>query len=106
MNKNTIFIDTSSNKRISVGLEVNGEKDLVEEIIGDQKAQVVLPLIADLLTKHKLKPTDVTNIEVVVGPGSFTGLRVGVSIANALAYSLKIPVNGKPIGQFVTPIYE
>ena len=36
-------------------------------------------------------------IEVETGPGSFTGLRVGVSVANALGYSLGIPVNGKKI---------
>jgi len=34
-------------------------------------------------------------IEVETGPGSFTGLRVGVSVANALGFSLGISVNGK-----------
>ena len=34
-------------------------------------------------------------IEVETGPGSFTGIRIGVAVANALAYSLGIPVNGR-----------
>ena len=40
---------------------------------------------------------DLKEVEVEIGPGSFTGLRVGVSVANALGYSLNIPVNGKKI---------
>lgn len=37
---------------------------------------------------------DTTGIVVFEGPGSFTGLRIGMSVANALAYSLTIPVVG------------
>ena len=44
-------------------------------------------------------------IEVNAGPGSFTGLRVGASIANALSFALGIPVNGKPLGEIVEPRY-
>jgi tRNA threonylcarbamoyladenosine biosynthesis protein TsaB len=42
-----------------------------------------------------LKFKDLAKIQVKTGPGSFTGLRVGVSTANALGFSLGIPVNGK-----------
>jgi tRNA threonylcarbamoyladenosine biosynthesis protein TsaB len=48
----------------------------------------------------------IKEIEVNLGPGSFTGLRVGVSVANALAWTLKVPVNGKKIGELVKPKYE
>ena len=37
----------------------------------------------------------VDEIEVDRGPGSYTGIRVGVSVANALGFALNIPVNGK-----------
>lgn len=100
-----LFIDTSSNQEISVGLEIDGEKDVQREKIGREKAQVVLPLVQKLLEKYTLKLVDISSIEVNVGPGSFTGLRVGVSIANALGYALKIPVNGKTSG-FIEPVYE
>lgn len=104
--KNSIIIDTSSNKSITVGLKVNGEEDVISEEIGRDKAQVVLPIIQKLLEKHKLRLIDISSVEVNPGPGSFTGLRVGISIANALSYSLKIPVNGKKNPDFVQPVYE
>jgi tRNA threonylcarbamoyladenosine biosynthesis protein TsaB len=40
---------------------------------------------------------DIKEIKLDTGPGSFTGLRVGAAVANALGYSLGIPVNGKKI---------
>ena len=111
--KNTLFIDTSSNQEITVGLTINGKEDIQREKIGTQKAQVVLPMIEKLLKNHQLELADITAIEVNPGPGSFTGIRVGVSIANALAFSLKIPINGKnlpagrqKIGDFLEPVYE
>lgn len=102
----TLLIDTSSNQEIMVGLRIEGKEHIKKEKIGKQKAQVVLPLIDQLLKENKLQLSDIGSIEVHTGPGSFTGLRVGISIANALAFSLKIPVNGKKIGKFVVPAYE
>ena len=50
----------------------------------------------------------INEIKVNLGPGSFTGLRVGVAVANALGWALKIPVNGKRItkGEVVIPKYD
>lgn len=92
---NTLIIDTSSNKEVKVGLEIDGKEFVLEQSIDHRKAQAVLPLVDKLLKKHKLNLKDLTGIKVNPGPGSFTGLRVGVSIANALGFLLKIPVNGK-----------
>lgn len=103
---NILFIDTSSNQEIIVGLKINGKDDLIKQKIDSRKAQVVLPLVEKLLKKHSLTPKNITQIEVNTGPGSFTGLRVGVSIANALSYALGIPVNKKKNGQFEEPRYE
>ena len=102
---NTIIIDTSSNKKIIVGIRIDGKKDIIEQKIGFQKAQVVLPLLDKLLKKHQLEPTDINAIQVNTGPGSFTGLRVGIAIANALSFALKISINGKNPGRFVEPQY-
>lgn len=54
-----------------------------------------LPLIHDLLKEQKLTLSDITEIQVSTGPGSYTGLRVGTAVANALGYTLGVPVNGK-----------
>ena len=49
-----------------------------------------------LLSKNKLNFQNLSGINVFKGPGSFTGLRIGISQANALSYSLSIPiVSGK-----------
>jgi|SRR3989344_4617728 len=104
--KRTLLIDTSSNEEITVGLRINEEEKKLTQKIGEQKAQIVLPMIEKILKKNNLKLKDLTGIEVNTGPGSFTGLRVGVSVANALGFSLRIPVNNKKIGQFTEPKYE
>lgn len=99
-----LYINTSSNKEIKVGLTIDGQKDTISQKIDFQKAQVVLGLIDKILKEHTLNLKDITKIKVVTGPGSFTGLRVGIAVANALGWSLNIPVNGKR--QLVEPSYS
>jgi tRNA threonylcarbamoyladenosine biosynthesis protein TsaB len=104
-NKIILFIDTSSNREIKVGLEIGGKEDVLTHPV-DRKTQEVLPLTQRLLKKHKIQLKDLTGIRVNPGPGSFTGLRVGVSVANTLGYLLKIPVNGKKVGELIEPRYN
>lgn len=87
-----LLIDTSSNKEIVVGLKIDKKEYIVKRKINTQKAQIVLPLIDNLLEKRGLKITDINEIKVNTGSGSFTGIRVGTSIANAFAFALEIPV--------------
>ncbi len=89
-----LFIDTTNNKKILVGISINGKKFIEEEVVPAKSAQRVLPLIEGILKKHKLTPSDITAIKVNQGPGSFTGVRVGVAIGNACAFVLGIPING------------
>jgi tRNA threonylcarbamoyladenosine biosynthesis protein TsaB len=92
-----LVINTKDQKQVSVSLK-EGDKtlsSLSEE--NEFGSQVLLPLIEKILKKNDLGYKDLTGIEVETGPGSFTGLRVGVSVANALGFSLSIPVNGKKI---------
>jgi len=57
---------------------------------------LLVPMIAGLLKKAKLKPKDLDGFCVSVGPGSFTGLRIGVTTIKGLAYSLNKPVVAVP----------
>lgn len=56
-----------------------------------QLAETIHTTIAELLQSQKKSVHDIEGIVAYQGPGSFTGLRIGLSVANALAYSLAIP---------------
>lgn len=56
----------------------------------------VLPAIAEMFEQAKLKPSALTAVAVAKGPGSFTGLRIGMSIAKGLCLALDIPIIGIP----------
>jgi len=101
----TLILDTADNKKITVGLKINGKEYIRTKKIKSNKTQVILPMIDKILKKHLLKPEDLSEIQVNAGPGSFTGLRVGLAIANALSFVLKIPVNDQEVGEIILPIY-
>lgn len=69
------------------------------------QAQAALPMIEKILRAANLKPKDISEINVETGPGSFTGLRVGIAIANALSFAADVKINGKEIGEIVLPEY-
>lgn len=88
-----LYINTKDLKVVTVALK---EGDKVLESLSEENeygSQVLLPLIMKLLPPRGWDLLE--GIEVEEGPGSFTGLRVGSSIAQALGYALNIPVNGQ-----------
>ena len=105
-----LSINTKDREQISVSLK---KDQAVVKSLEEQNqfgSQVLLPLIIKLLRMHypgleiryqsgigNVNWKNIEGIEVETGPGSFTGLRVGVAVANALGFSLGIPVNGKKI---------
>lgn len=97
-----LFIDTSKRDEVKVAIEF--DKKLHEKVVKNVRSQNVLALVDKLLKEKKKKLSDLKEIRVDEGPGSFTGLRIGISVANALGFALKIPVNGKKAGE-VQPKY-
>lgn len=61
---------------------------------GHQLSQQILKAITQLLAKKKVALNQITGIIVYRGPGSFTSLRIGISVANALAYAQQVPISG------------
>ena len=55
-----------------------------------------LPAVASMLALHGLEPQALTGLAVAKGPGSFTGLRIGMSIAKGLCLALGIPIVAIP----------
>lgn len=73
----------------------NTKGEFVDKFIwtADRKlADELLRNIEALLKKNKLAVDDISGIVVFTGEGSFTGLRIGTTVANTLAYSLGIPI--------------
>lgn len=57
-------------------------------------AETIIPFINSVLEKRHLTPADLSAIAVSIGPGSFTGLRVGLATAKGIAYSGGLPLIG------------
>jgi len=84
-----LYIDTTTSY-LYTGLVV--DKKLVSEVkkdLGKDLSSYTLKEIDTMLKQNHLEPNDIDKIIVVNGPGSFTGIRVGVTIAKTYAYSLK-----------------
>jgi len=71
-----------------------------------QLAETIHLKIRDLLKSQKKELADLQGIVVYEGPGSFTGLRIGMSVANALAFSLDVPVATATGDDWVTKAIE
>ena len=100
-------IDTSETNVTKVYLKDKAGK--IVKILKEARqpgSQVLIPLLVKVLKSKNLDFSNLSAVEVSNGPGSFTGLRVGVSVANAIGAALKIPVNSKKVGQLVYPKYE
>lgn len=106
-------IDSTKKDQIIVEL-LDAKSKLADKIVEEQKlgSQILLPMVVKILKQNKKTFSDLGAIEVNVGPGSFTGTRVGAAIANALGFALNIPVNGLPRGEagkkgkMAVPVYE
>ena len=59
---------------------------------GNDTSSKMMPVLDEAFKKSELKPKDIDKIFVVTGPGSFTGIRVGLTVAKVMAYSLNIPI--------------
>lgn len=101
-----ISINTSDNKKISVELknDKTARKVFSKSVV--LRSEAALPLIDKILKENSINLNQIDGIEVKLESGSYTGLRIGAAIANALGFVLKIPVNGKKIGELVFPVYN
>ncbi|KKR30477.1 tRNA (adenosine(37)-N6)-threonylcarbamoyltransferase complex dimerization subunit type 1 TsaB [Candidatus Woesebacteria bacterium RIFCSPHIGHO2_01_FULL_39_32] len=90
-----LYIDTSDTDKIILG--INDKK--FETNARNEKSQKLLTFLEEVLKKENFELADIREIKVHTGPGSFTGLRVGISVANTLGWTLGVPVNGKDLSK-------
>ncbi len=111
-------IDTST-KFCNLGL-IEDEDILIECTINGLKkkhSSILVPAIKNLLKTMDLKMEEINGIAVSIGPGSFTGLRIGVGVAKGLSYACSLPLLGittldamafplKEISYLICPVLE
>ena len=89
-----LSISTSSNIA-SVCISEDDNCILELNIDNNKKhSETLMPLVSTLFSKTNLKLSDINLIACDIGPGSFTGIRIGISTIKAIAESLNIPVVG------------
>lgn len=87
-----LYIDTSSSYLYTAIVENGKLLSEIKEDFGQSLSEVALPKIASMFEKTNLEAKDINKIIVVDGPGSFTGIRIGITIAKVYAWSLNIPI--------------
>ena len=92
----TLAIDTAA-PRLNLGLVLGGGRtDGLVEDIARGHAEILFARIETLLARHGLGYADVQRIAATTGPGSFTGLRIGLAAARGLGLARRLPVLGIP----------
>ena len=87
-----LYIDTSSSYLYTSIVENDRVLSEIKEEFGQSLSEVALPRIVSMFEENNLSPKDIDKIIVVNGPGSFTGIRIGITIAKIYAWSLNIPI--------------
>ncbi|GKU85255.1 tRNA (adenosine(37)-N6)-threonylcarbamoyltransferase complex dimerization subunit type 1 TsaB [Niallia sp. NCCP-28] len=113
-----LAIDTSN---FVLGISILDNDKIIGEYVTNLKKNHsvrAMPAIEQLMRDCDVKPKDLTKIVVANGPGSYTGVRIGVTIAKTLAWTLQIPLVGisslevlaASVGRyydgFVSPIFD
>jgi len=91
-----LAIDTSTDW---IGLALyDGTQILCEQTWRSQSYHTteLVPAINDLFARTQVKRSQLTGLGIALGPGSFTGLRIGMSVCKGLALALDLPVAGFP----------
>ncbi|THE09629.1 tRNA (adenosine(37)-N6)-threonylcarbamoyltransferase complex dimerization subunit type 1 TsaB [Bacillus timonensis] len=112
-----LAIDTSN---YVLGVAIVDEEKVIGEVITNlpkNHSVRVMPTIERLMKECGIKPKELDKIVVAMGPGSYTGVRIGVTIAKTLAWSLRIPLagvsslevvaaNGRYFNGFISPLFD
>lgn len=92
-----IAIETASTDLSLALASADGEPLAIDGWTSDRRqGHEVLPRLLELLARQRRDLADATGLAVGLGPGSFTGLRVGMSLAKGLALALELPLVGVP----------
>ncbi len=113
---NYLFIDTSSSTAIVAIMKDTNIVSCFNEKVDNDLSVKIFPIIESVFNNSGITPNDIDTIFVVNGPGSFTGVRIGVTIAKTYAWSLNVkivPISSlellattKIAGEYVVPMID
>jgi tRNA threonylcarbamoyladenosine biosynthesis protein TsaB len=91
-----VLVLATSGREAEVGLTLGAPEALVTRRVGAGavRGRDLLPCVRDLLAAHGVAARALGGIAVDIGPGAFTGVRLGVTAAKALAFALGLPAVG------------
>ncbi|MDE6236751.1 MAG: tRNA (adenosine(37)-N6)-threonylcarbamoyltransferase complex dimerization subunit type 1 TsaB, partial [Muribaculaceae bacterium] len=91
----TILNIETSGRICSVAITKDGAVEYqLEDHEGMKHAEVLAPFVEKCMEELKRKGDKLDAIAVSIGPGSYTGLRIGLSLAKGLAFSMDLPLIG------------
>lgn len=99
-----LSLDTSSS---AVSIALQDDKNVLafyEQVMDRGQGEALVPIIQQVLAQAQKEPTEITGVAVAVGPGSFTGVRVGLSTARGIGLALNVPVYG--VTNFESSAYD
>ena len=92
-NSKLLALDTST-EACSVALQLGSEILTLDEVCPQQHSKRILPMVQQLLREAGISLAQLDGIVFGRGPGSFTGVRIGVGVTQGLAFGADIPVYG------------
>lgn len=91
---NLLALDTSSQQALLALATRDGLRASTRSDPAIRHGRSLIPMIRDLLAAHSLRVADLDLLAVGLGPGSFTGLRIGLTAARTLAHAISRPLIG------------
>ncbi len=87
-----LFIDSATTNLVVAIINEGKIAYIYDNNDGHDTSSKMMPVLAEAFENAGLKPQYIDKIFVVTGPGSFTGIRVGLTVAKTMAYALNIPI--------------
>lgn len=92
MESKILCLETSTEVCSVVLVSNGGVVDVLEDASGMNHSKMLTQFITDILQRNNIKTSELDAIAVTEGPGSYTGLRIGVSAAKGLCYGAGVPM--------------
>ncbi len=87
-----LFIDSATATLVVAIVIDNKITYIYNKIAGKDMSSNIMPVLDDAFKQSKITPKDIDKIFAVTGPGSFTGIRVGLTVSKTMAWALNIPI--------------